>query len=190
MNDFSRQPKIIGFAGRVKVGNCESFRKTVRDELSEMREAMGGRVIAISGAAAGADLIFLRACVDLRIPMIVVVPFSKERFEDGFENPAERELAEKLMGVALARYVAPGGDQAASGNLLEWADALLFSRDGNQACGLQEEAQETGIPSRVIDASSLEAKWAVPPDFHRKARHGFTTRKDLLDFLDLKFAAR
>lgn len=201
MSDTSRQPKILGFAGHRDIPDPGELRKVVRDEVSAMKEALGGRVIGISGAAAGADLVFLRACVDLRIPMIVVLPFSETRFAEDFEDPAEWDLAEKLMGVALAKYVTPGRKEApeayrsVSRNLIEWTDAFLFAWDGMPARGTGgtgetvDEAREVGIPTRVIDAASLDTRWAIPMDAGRQARHGFGTRKDLLDFLDLRFAA-
>ncbi len=201
MSDFSRQPKVIGFAGHRNVPDRMALGEVIRRELGEMKDALGGRVIAISSAAAGADLVFLRACVDLRIPMVVVLPFPEERFSEDFEDPREWELAEKLLGVALSRHVTPGGKeapeayQAASRNLLEWADAFLFAWDGKPPRGVGgtgetvEDSRDAGIPTRVIDATSLEARWIVPMDAGRGARHGFETRKDLLDFLDLRFAA-
>ena len=49
------------------------------------------------------------------------------------------------------------------------------------------EARDLGHPSRVIDTKTLTARWETPPDPHRKARHGFHSRADLLDFLDVRF---
>lgn len=164
-----------------------------------MRELLGNRMIAVSSAAAGADLIFLRTCVELRIPAIVILPFPEERFSEDFEDAEEWELAKHLCGVALAKYVAPGGHgapeayHAVSRHLLEWADAFLFAldREPTHVGGTGEtvaEARDLGIPSRIISASNLEPRWAVPPEADRKARHGFGSRAELLDFLDARFA--
>ncbi len=202
MSDTTRQPKLIAFAGHRRVPHPQGLRIAIRESLSEMRDALGGRVIAISSAAAGADLIFLRTCIDLRIPAVVILPFPEERFSEDFEDPAEWEMVEKLLGVALAKYVTPGEKeapeayQAVSHNLLEWADAFLFAWDGNPPRGIGgtgetvREAQDTGLPARIINADTMVVKWTTPPDPTRKARHGFETRKDLLDFLDLKFATK
>lgn len=199
MSERSRQPKIVAFAGKGNVEDADGLRAALREGLSEIRDDLGGRVIAISSASPGADLIFLRICVDLRIPMIVVVPFPEERFSEDFRDQAEWEMVEKISGVALAKYVMPEGNQppeayqAVSRNLLEWADVFLFACDGEPPQDTDEiiaEARDTGIPTRIIDTVSLKAEWVVPPDFARNARHGFETRKDLLDFLDLRFATR
>ena len=199
MNDFSRQPKILGFAGHREIPDPERMRGVIREELSELREKLGGRVIAISSACEGADLIFLRACVELRIPFIAILPFPKEKFSENSRDPAQWEMTEKLLSVALTTYVAPGGKdspeayQVVSRNLIEWADAFLFVWDGQPALGpggtgeTVEEARDIGIPARIIDSETLAARWMVPLDEGRKAKHGFATRQDLLDFLDLRY---
>jgi hypothetical protein len=197
--DPGKQPKLLGFAGHRRVPDAEGLRSAVRREILEMKELLGDRIIAVSSAAAGADLIFLRTCVDLRIPAIVILPFPEERFSEDFEHVDEWELARHLTGVALAKYVAPGGlgtpeaYHAVSRHLLEWADAFLFAWDGEPQRGVGgtgetvEEARDLGIPSRIIDANSMEPRWGVPPEGARKARHGFESRAELLDFLDARF---
>jgi hypothetical protein len=191
--------KILGFAGHRAVPDPGGLRKCILAELTEMKALLGDRMTAISSAAAGADLIFLRACIELRIPAIVILPFPEERFAEDFDEADEWKLAQDLTGVSLARYVAPGGHGApeayhqVSRHLLEWADAFLFAWDGKEprgAGGTGEavlEARELGIPSRIIDEETLAARWDVDADASRKPRHGFDTRAELLDFLDARF---
>lgn len=199
MSDTGEQPKLLGFAGHRKVPDADALRDEIRRETLAMKALLGHRMIAITGAAAGADLIFLKTCVELRIPAIVILPFPEERFAEDFDDPEEWAMAKRLSGVALAQYVAPGGKEApeayqiVSRLLLEWADAFLFAWNGepHQGAGgtgeTVEEARDLGIPSRVIDTGSLAARWETPPDPNRKARHGFDSRADLLDFLDARF---
>ena len=194
------QIKLLGFAGHRAVLDPAGLRKTLIGELAEMKALLGNRMTAICSAAAGADLIFLRACVEIRIPAIVILPFPEERFAEDFEDKEEWQLARHLTGVALAKYVTPGGKEApeayheVSRHLLDWADAFLFAWDGKEPRGTGgtgetvREARELGIPSRIIDAEILEARWEIALDAGRKARHGFDTRVDLLDFLDARFA--
>lgn len=187
MIDPGKQPKLLGFAGHRRVQDAEGLRGAIRRELLEMRELLGGRIIAVSSAVEGADLIFLRTCVDLRIPAIVILPFTEGKFSEEFEDAKEREMAKHLTGVALARYVAPEDSHAASRHLLEWADVFLFAWDGDSQMEAVGEARDLGIPSRIIDPTSLEARWGVPPEGARKARHGFESRAELLDFLDARY---
>ncbi len=202
MSDAAEQPKLLGFAGHRRVPDAEGLRAAIRREVIAMKELLGNRMIAITGAAAGADLIFLKTCVELRIPAIVILPFPEEKFAADFEDAEEWAMALRLSGVALAKYVAPGGQEApeayqvVSRLLLEWADAFLFAWNGEPpkgAGGTGEtvgETQALGIPARVIDAYSLAARWETPPDPNRNARHGFPSRAELLDFLDARFSAR
>jgi hypothetical protein len=199
MKGETEQPKLLGFAGHRKVPDAEALRAAIRREVVAMQGLLGKRMIAISSAAAGADLIFLKTCVELRIPAIVILPFTEERFAEDFEDAEERAMAQRLCGVALAKYVAPGrlgapeAYQAVSRLMLEWADAFLFAWNGEPPTGAGgtgetvEEARDLGIPSRVIDASRFAPRWETPPDPNRKARHGFHSRADLLDFLDARF---
>jgi hypothetical protein len=199
MSDAGKQPKLLGFAGHRKVPDPAGLRCAIRQEIMVMKEQLGDRIIAVSSAAAGADLIFLRTCVELRIPAIVILPFPDERFPKDFNDPEEWELAKHLTGVALAKYVAPGGlaepeaSHAVSRHLLEWADAFLFAWDGEPPRGVGgtgetvAEARDLGIPSRIIHVTKLEPRWSVPPESGRKARHGFESRAELLDFLDARF---
>lgn len=199
MIDSSLQPKLLGFAGHRRVRDKEALRLAIRSGLKEMKDLLGGRMIALCSAAAGADLIFLRCCVDLRIPAIVILPFGEERFSEDFEDLEEWIFATHLLSVSLAKYVAPGGKEApeayqvVSQIMLEWADAFLFAWDGQPqrgAGGTGEtvgEAEILGIPSRIIDADSFEVRWNVEADAARRARHGFGTRKELLEFFDARF---
>jgi len=177
MSEAGRQPKLLAFAGHREIPDKAALGAVIRAELLSIRENLGRGMIAISRAATGADLVFLRACVELRIPAIVLLPLS----ENDFEDPAEQELARHLTGVALAKHVSP------EGNLVEWADVLLFASDGTPSEETAEDARDLGIPTRLIHATTLETRWTIPPDASRRARHGFDTRQDLLDFLDGRF---
>jgi hypothetical protein len=200
MSDASEQPKLLGFAGHREVPDAEGLREAIRSEVEAMKKLLGKRMIVISSAAAGADLLFLKTCVELRIPAIVILPFPEERFAEDFEDAEEWAMAQRLCGVALAKYIAPGGlgapeaYQLVSRLMLEWADAFLFAWNGDAPRGVGGtgetvgEAWDLGIPSRVIDATSFASRWLTPPDAGRRARHGFESRADLLDFLDARFA--
>lgn len=201
MKGTTEQPKLLGFAGHRDVPDTEGLREAIRREVVAMRELLGKRMIVITGAAAGADLVFLKTCVELRIPAIVILPFPEERFAEDFTDAEEWAMAQRLCGVALAKYVVPGGliapeaYQVLSRLLLEWADAFLFAWNGEPPKGVGGtgetvgEARDLGIPSRIIDALSFATRWETPPDPSRKARHGFDSRADLLDFLDARFPA-
>lgn len=200
MKGITEQPKLLGFAGHRNLPATTGLREAIRSEALAMQELLGKRMIALCSAAAGADLVFLKTCVELRIPAIVILPFPEERFAEDFKDAEEWAMVQRLSGVALARYVAPGDHEApeayqvVSRHLLEWADVFLFAWNGEPPKGAGgtgetvEDARDLGLPSRVIDTKSFVPRWETPPDPGRKARHGFHSRADLLDFLDARFA--
>ena len=150
MKGAGGQIKLLGFAGSRAVPDPAGLRRAISSGLSEMRAALGDRMTVICGAAPGADLVFLRACVEMRIPAIVIMPFPEERFAEDFPDKDEWILARHLTGVALAKYVVPGGGyDGVSRHLLDWADAFLIVEDGEGS--LRREARDLGIPSRIID---------------------------------------
>ena len=80
MSDTADQPKLLGFTGQHDVPDPEGLRVAMRREVVAMRDLLGKRMIAITSAAAGADGVFLKTCVELRIPAIVILPYPEERF--------------------------------------------------------------------------------------------------------------
>lgn len=202
MNDATKQPKLLGFAGQRGVGDSDHLREMMRREVIAMRDLIGRRMIAITSAAAGADGVFLKTCVELRVPVIVILPDSEARSANDNEDSEEWAMTQRLCSVALAKYVFPSSHLASDAydlvtqQLLEWADAFLFVCNGEPQVGAAckeeavKEARDLGIPSRIINVMSHTAKWEIPPDPSRKARHGFDTRADLLDFLDARFQSQ
>lgn len=194
MIDREKQPKLLGFAAHGDVVDEAALRIVIREELLRMREILGARMIAVSGAAPGADLIFLKNCVELRIPTVVILPSPKVHFQKHFKDAEEWKLAEGLMSVALEVYETPEAvedRQLISRQMLDWADALLFAWDGmgGRTTGdMVQDARYMGIPARIIDAGSLIGRWEIEADRSRAARHGFADRKELLEFFDARFA--
>ena len=104
-------------------------------------------------------------------------------------------MASHLISVALAKYVVPQKREAGQSvhqYLLEFADAFLFAWNGepgdneDRTEALVTETRELGIPARIIHTGELSAHWSFEPDLQRSARHGFETRKELLEFFDAR----
>ena len=55
MNDATKQPKLLGFAGQRDVIDPDRLRVVMRREVIAMRDLLGKKMIAITSAAAGAD---------------------------------------------------------------------------------------------------------------------------------------
>jgi len=193
------QPRLVGFAGHPAISNQDALRLAIREELTGIKEMFGQRTTAISGIGSGANLVFLRACVELRIPVILISPhICERRLAEDFHDNDEWIMARHLISVALAKYVAPeqengeDANQLVARHLLEFADVFLFTWHGeavnerDRTGEIIGETRELGIPARIIHSEELSAHWSFAPDLERGARHGFGTRKELLEFFDAR----
>lgn len=169
--------KLLGFASWEETDGADRLARTIHSELVAARNLLGSNIATLACARTRTDLLFLRTCIELRIPTIVFLP------DNGlFRNdPDSTSLLETLLSVSLAHY-AISADQGHS-PILEWSDALLCMG----ACADQTfiaDAIAMGIPLRLMDVARA---WTPPPLPDSAPKHGFATRRDLLDFLDRRF---
>ena len=167
---------FIGFAGHRSVPDPLMTKAAIRRELDLIVGTVHGQPVGIASAAAGSDLLFLDACREAGIRTVVLLPFSRERFGADFDDVEEWRHACRCMDEAWWLEVSPGGEEAPAAyhvtarEVLEISDRMLFLWDGHVSRGLGgtaesvQEAQDRGLASRVIDASTLLAFWngAVP----------------------------
>lgn len=195
---------FVGFAGHRAVANPPEAKAAIMRELELLRASVPGELAGVSSAAAGADLLFLDACAEAGMKTIVLLPFPKERFGQDFDDPAEWDHACRCIDAAWWSEVSPGGEQAPAAyhvvarESLEIADRMLFYWNGEGSRGLGGtaetvvEARECRIPSRVIDAATLQGSWldAPPPSLSHDS--GFddlplsTSIADLFEKLDAR----
>ncbi len=170
--------KLLGFAAVAEVIDHVAFATAIRAELEAARDLLGANMVVLSGAETDSDLVFLRTCIELRIPTIALLP------ADASFLPENKKLFENLLSVSLAKYSFPLSSQNLP--ILEWADALLCAccDDENE---ILTDALALGIPTRKLHAASLAAHWTHPPQPANSPRHGFPTRRELLEFLDKRF---
>jgi len=166
---------FVGFAGHRAVPDPAAARLAIAAGLESIRASVSGELVGIASAAAGADLLFLDACQEAGLKTVVLLPFSKDRFREDFDDPAEWDHACRCMDAAWWCEVSPGGEDAPAAyhvvarETLEISDRMLFLWNCQPARGLGgtaetvNEAKLRAIPSRVIDASTLQATWNGEP---------------------------
>lgn len=174
--------KLLGFTAVAEVTDHAAFATAVRAELEAARYLLGETMVTLSTAHTKSELVFLRACVELRIPTIVFLT-NDETAPASLDQESLR-LREHLLGVTLAKYTVSQSPAAIS--ILEWADALLC------ACGEAEnemlgDALALGIPTRKLHPQQLTASWTHTPEVSSPTRHGYSSRRELLEFLDKRF---
>lgn len=184
-SEFLRRIWFVGFAGHRGVVNPSAIKAAISRELQVIVATVDGELVGVSSAAAGADLLFLDACREAGLKTVVLLPFPKERFALDFDDPEEWNHACRCMEAAWWCEVSPGGEDAPAAyhvvarESLAVADRMLFHWDGKAARGLGgtgesiREARERKIPSRVIDAHTLQASWNGDEPEHGKTHPDF-----------------
>lgn len=170
-SELFRRCRLVGFAGHRKVPDRAALKAVLRREMDDFVAGFNGEVIGVSSAAAGADLLFMEVCAEAGIKSVVILPFDRKRFQEDFDDPEEWRRACELMDAALWCEIAEGNEEPPAAyhvvarQVLEVSDRMLFVWDGAPARGLGGtaetvlEAAEWKVPSRIIDAATLEARW-------------------------------
>jgi hypothetical protein len=171
--------KLLGFAAVAEIMDHERFAMVIRAELETVRNLLGSNMIVISGANTKPELIFLRTCIEFRVPTIVLL-----KNIDPLLDEENSKLRHSLLSVSLATYLLPSSTPANS--ILEWADALLCTC-GDHEDEMLMDALALGIPTRKLHSINLSANWTLIPQPAHSPRHGFPTRRELLEFLDRRF---
>jgi hypothetical protein len=99
----------IGFTGHRKLPDEARCRKLLYDFLSQRKAAAPGMIYGVASVAAGADLLFGESCIDLGIPLLVLLPMPAEHFREDFDA-ATWARAEQVMSQAVSVEVT-GGNQ-------------------------------------------------------------------------------
>ena len=86
----------IGFTGHRKLPDESKSRKLVYDFLSDRKTAAPGLIYGVSSVAAGADLLFCESCLQLEIPLHVLLPMPAEEFRHDFDLETWARAAEVM----------------------------------------------------------------------------------------------
>ena len=132
-NDTNSQIRLsailaIGFTGHRKLPDEERSRRLIRDFLAERKAATPGIVCGVSSAAAGGDLLFAESCLDLDIPLRVLLPMPRDQFRADFDEAAWAR-AERVFAAAISVEVTSDSEPR---------------REGYYECGI-ETVQQSGM---------------------------------------------
>jgi hypothetical protein len=99
----------IGFTGHRNLPDEARCRKWISDFLQERKAATPGIVYGVSSAAAGGDLLFAESCLQLGLPLRILLPVPKDDFRSDFEA-ATWARVERVLSQAVSVEVT--GDDA------------------------------------------------------------------------------
>jgi hypothetical protein len=97
----------IGFTGHRALGDEARCGKMIFDFLERKKATASGLVYGVSSIAAGADLLFAESCIQLELPLCVLLPLQVEEFRKDFDE-ASWSRAERVLSRAASVEVSNG----------------------------------------------------------------------------------
>jgi hypothetical protein len=140
---------VVGFSGHRQLADIAGVAAAIRAALESLRSEAPGEWIALSSAAAGADLLFVHAALDLGMGWEASLPLPSIDFERDFA-PAEWLEVKALLARAehLEVAVEPGSRDEAyltgGFEIVNRCDLLLVVWDGQPARGKGGTADVVG----------------------------------------------
>ncbi|HEX2862179.1 MAG TPA: hypothetical protein VHN79_11090 [Lacunisphaera sp.] len=156
---------VVGFSGHRKLADHPGVAQAIAGVLTEFRAAAPGEWLALSSAAAGADLLFVQAALDQGLGWEACLPLPVVDFQRDFPPEEWPAVAALLPRAELLEVVAEAGtreDAYLSGGLeiVNRCDVLLVVWDGQPARGkggtadVVAYARALGRPVVIIDPDS------------------------------------
>ena len=98
-----RLPEVlaIGFTGHRKLPDEAKSRRAIRDFLEQRKNLHRGIVYGISSAASGGDQLFAESCLELSIPLRILLPRPAEQFRSDFDA-ASWQRTERILKAAIS----------------------------------------------------------------------------------------
>jgi len=171
-NPLVQLPEVlaVGFTGHRKVPYEAKSRQVIRDFLARQKESHHGIVYGISSAASGGDQLFAESCLELNIPLRILLPRPAEQFRADFDDTSwlrtvhimEKAISVEVTGRHESRteqYYDCGIQTVSESQLLV---ALWDGLPARGAGGTQEMvsyARKTGHPVAWIHSETGELQW-------------------------------
>ena len=100
----------IGFAGHRVLGDEAKCRQLIFDFLQQRKRSASGLVYGISSIATGGDLLFAESCLQLALPLCVLLPLPVDEFRKDFDEigwTRAQQVLERAASVGVT-----GGNQS------------------------------------------------------------------------------
>lgn len=94
----------VGFTGHRTIPQESKVRRLVFDYLARRKSTIEGLVYGVSSAAAGGDLLFAETCIELSIPLQIILPFEQEQFRRDFDDPTwvrVQHVLQKALSIEI-----------------------------------------------------------------------------------------
>lgn len=156
---------VVGFSGHRQLADPAGVARAIATILDELRREAPGEWIALSSVAAGADLIFVRAALELGLGWEALLPLPLVDFERDFPPEEWRDVKPLLARAEHLEIAAePGSREEAyltgGFEIVNNCDVLLAVWDGQSARGkggtadVVAYARAMGRPLVIINPDS------------------------------------
>ena len=131
----------IGFTGHRHLPDESKSRACILKFLQDFKSKTNKIVYGVSSAAAGGDLLFAESCIQIGLPIRILLPTPKEQFREDFDAPSwaraesvmQRAISVEVIGYGQTkeeRYYECGAET------VEQSEILLALWDGKPSQGL------------------------------------------------------
>jgi hypothetical protein len=180
---------VIGFSGHRKLADAKVVATGIHNAFEHL-SASGCPLATVSSAASGADTLFVEEATRRNLPYLLILPFSKDRFQQDF-SPADWQRVVPLIDKAT-RVEEISGEESKEGAYMETgivtvdrADAVIVVWNGKPAAGLGGTgdvvayARELKKPLIIIDPDTGQMTTerlvsrpasSLPPDWKTNIR--------------------
>ncbi|MEO6995140.1 MAG: hypothetical protein ABI273_16150 [Lacunisphaera sp.] len=172
MNSIAENPSplplyhVVGFSGHRQLTNVPGVTTAIRDALDSLRQDAPGEWIALSSAAAGADLLFIRSARGLKMGWEASLPLPLIDFQRDFppqEWPEVKALIDQAEHLEVTMESGSREDSYLAGGLdiVNRCDVLLVVWDGQPARGkggtadVVAYARAKGRPLLILNPETL-----------------------------------
>jgi hypothetical protein len=165
-NEITMLPEwtVIGFSGHRKLADPKAVADGIRNALERLADHHGP-LAAVSSAASGADTLFVEEVARRNLPYLLILPFSKSRFQQDF---SPNEWQRVLPLIEKATHVEEvSGEESKEGAYMETgiltadrADAMIAVWDGKSAAGfggtgdVVDYIRDLGKPLIIVDPAT------------------------------------
>jgi hypothetical protein len=175
----------IGFSGHRHLADEAKSRAQILQVLKEKKENTPGIVYGVSSVAAGGDLLFAETCMQLGLPLRILLPMPKEQFREDFDEPTW-ERVENVLRKAISVEVT-GGDQSRDAQYYECGIETVQQSRLLLALWDGESSQGLGGTEQIVSFAKLEGRPVVWIHSQSGAIQRFNEDKELLNDPELDF---
>jgi hypothetical protein len=147
----------IGFTGHRRLADESGSRLCIAQLLTELKSSAPGVVCGLSSVAAGGDLLFAESCLDLGIPLRVLLPLPIADFRADFDA-ATWERVESVLKRAAARTITGAHEDTREASYYECGVQTVAQSDVMIALWDGQPSQGLGGTEQIVNFARAEGR--------------------------------